>query len=127
MENRSDLESRLDQIESVLKMLLVSTVLNKDVEEKLRRESEQKARSLLEPLGFLNIRLNCIENDFYVFVGLDKNKSLKSIKEMYLQAEKLLDGIKIVFVFEQLSQKRKNIFENSRISYCVVGGEIRIF
>lgn len=127
MENRSDLESRLDQIESVLKMLLVSTVLNKDVEEKLRRESEQKARSLLELLGFLNIRLNCIENDFYVFVGLDKNKSLKSIKEMYLQAEKLLDGIKIVFVFEQLSQKRKNIFENSRISYCVVGGEIRIF
>ena len=125
---KETVENRLDNIEEILKMLLVSSVLGScsDVD-KIQENILCQFRDTLAGLGFYNVRMNYIENRYYIFAEIDANETLKSIKSCYTLASELLDSIKLVLVFNKLHAKRKKALEEAEISYYLQSGEMRIF
>ena len=124
---KETVETRLDNIEEILKMLLVSSVLGSSDVDKIQENIISQFRETLDGLGIYNARMNYIENRYYIFAEIDANETLKSIKSCYTQASDLLGGIKLVLVFEKLHVKRKKALEDAEISYYLQSGEMRIF
>lgn len=124
---KETVETRLDNIEEILKMLLVSSVLGSSDVDKIQENIISQFRETLAGLGIYNGRMNYIENRYYIFAEIDANETLKGIKSSYTQASDLLDGIKLVLVFEKLHVKRKKALEDAEISYYLQSGEMRIF
>jgi hypothetical protein len=124
---KETIETRLDNIEEVLKMLLVNSVLGSSDIEKIQENILCQCRNTLSGLGIYNVRMNYIENKYYIFAEIDANETLKNIKNCYAQACELLDDIKLVFVFEKLHAKRKKALEDAGVSYYLQNGEMRIF
>ena len=117
---------KLDNIENVLKMLLINSVINEDSNQALIKDIINKIRGQIEPLGLKNLRINCIEGHNYLFANLEINE-LKRIREIYNASSELLGEIKLVLVYEKLPTKRKKALEKSGISFCITSsGEIRI-
>ena len=124
---KETVETRLDNIEEILKMLLVNSVLGSSDVEKIQENILCQFRDALSGLGINNIRTNYIENKYYIFAEIDANETLKNIKNCYAQACELLGDIKLVFVFEKLHSKRKKALEDAGVSYYLHSGEMRIF
>ena len=124
---KETVETRLDNIEEILKMLLVNSVLGSSDVEKLQENILCQFRDALSGLGIYNVRMNYIENRYYIFAEIDANETLKNIKNCYAQACELLEEIKLVFVFERLHAKRKKSLEDAGVSYYLQNGEMRIF
>ncbi len=124
---KENVESRLDNIEGLLKMLLVNNVLRSSEIDKIQENILNSIRDRLNMFGMENLRLNYIEDKYYVFAEIDENETLKNIKNNYLKASDSLDDIKLVLVFEKLHPKRKKAFEEVKISFYVKSGEMRIY
>jgi hypothetical protein len=122
-----NIESRLENIEEILKMLLVNSVLGSGEIDKIQENILNSIRDRLIMFGMENLRLNYIEDKYYIFAEIDENETLKNIKNNYLQACDFLDDIKLVLVFEKLHAKRKKAFEEAKISFYVKSDEMRIF
>lgn len=120
-----EIVTKLDNIEEVLKMLLVNNVYDREVD-KIQESILCKAREVLEPYGLTNIRLNYIEKKYYIFAELKEN-SLNNIKSIYSDITVLLEDIKLVLSYEKLHPKRKQAFADANISFSIKDGEIRIF
>jgi len=124
---KEDIEKRLENIEEILRLLLINSVLGSNETDGIQEKVLNDARELLTPLGMKNLRLNYIENECYIFAEIDEADTLKMIKSNYNQATSLLNEIKLVLTFEKLHPKRKKSFEEASISYHIKGGETRIF
>lgn len=124
---KETVEARLDNIEEILKMLLVNSVLGSSDVEKIQENILCQIRDVLLGFGIYNIRMNYIEKKYYIFAEISEDKSLKDIKKIYIQARELLGDIKLVLVFDKVHPKRKKSFEEAKISYYVKNGEIRIY
>jgi hypothetical protein len=124
---KETVETRLDNIEEILKMLLINSVLGSSDVDKIQENILCGFRDSLTTFGMKNLRMNYIEKRYYLFAEIDANETLKNVKNNYMQACKLLDDIKLVLVFEKLHAKRKKAFEESGISYYIKNGEMRIF
>ncbi len=122
-----NIESRLENIEEILKMLLVNSVLGSSEIDKIQENILNSIRDRLIMFGMENLRLNYIEDKYYIFAEIDENETLKNIKNNYLQACDFLDDIKLVLVFEKLRAKRKKAFEEAKISFYIKSDEMRIF
>lgn len=125
--NKETVEARLDNMEEILKMLLVNSVLGSSDVEKIQENILCQFRDALSGLGIYNVRMNYIENKYYIFAEIDANETLNNIRNCYAQACEFLDDIKLVFVFEKLHAKRKKALEEAGISYYLQTGEMRIF
>lgn len=123
---KENVETRLDNIEEILKMLLVNSVLGSS-EDKIQENILNGVRDSLLLFGMENLRLNYIEDKYYIFAEIDENETLKNIKKNYVNACDFLGDVKLVLVFEKLHVKRKKVLEESKISYYVYNGELRIF
>lgn len=121
------IETRLDNIEEILKMLLINSVLENDGIDKIQESILNGISDSLASFGMKNFRLNYIENKYYLFAEINESESLKNIKRYYEQACSILDDIKLVLVFEKLHFKRKKAFEESKVSFYIKNGEMRIF
>ena len=118
---------KLDNIESILKMLLINDVINEDSEQALIRDILNNIREQMEPLGLLDLRINCIEGRYYIFANLENN-DLKRIRKIYTSSSELLGDFKLVLVYEKLPTRRKQALEKSGISfYNTSSGEIKIY
>ena len=124
---KEDVETRLDNIEEILKMLLINSVLGSSGVEKIKENALNEYRDRLSIFGMKNLRVNYIEEKYYLFVEIDTDETLKSIKSNYVQACTLLDKMKLVLVFDKLHAKRKKAFDESGISYYIKSGEMKIF
>ena len=124
---KENIESRLDNIEEILKMLLVNSVLESNEINKIKESILNSLRDKMVNLGIGNLRLNYIEDKYYVFAEINENETLKNIRNKYLLACDLVGDLKVVLVFEKLHSKRKKAFEESKISFYVRNGEMRIF
>ena len=124
---KENLESRLDNIEEILKMLLVNSVLGSSEINKIQENILNGVRDILFAFGMENLRLNYIEDKYYIFAEIDENETLKNIKSNYSQACDFLDNVKLVLAFEKLHVKRKRAFEEAKISFYIKSGEMRIF
>lgn len=124
---KDTIESRLANIEEILKMLLANSVLGSSDIEKLQENILCQFRDFFSEMGLYNVRMNYIENNYYIFAEIDANETLKNIKNRYAQACELLNDIKLVFVFEKLHAKRKKALEDAGVSYYLQSGEMRIF
>lgn len=125
--SKPDIETRLDNIEELLKLLLVNSVLESGEMEKAQESLLIHAREILSPMGYNNFRLYFIEREFYIFVEIEPSDSLSRIRRNYYQAADMLDGIRIVLTFNKLHPRRKKSFEDSKISYYIQDDEMRIF
>lgn len=118
---------KLDNIECVLKMLLINSVINEDLNQALIKDIINNLKERLEPLGLRNLRINCIEGHNYLFANLEINE-LKKIRKIYATSSELLGEIKLVLVYEKLSAKRKQALEKSRISFYITSSnETKIY
>ena len=124
---KENIESRLDNIEEILKMLLVDSVIGHSEIDRLQSDILYNFRDNLLKLGMNNLRLNFIEDRYYLFAEVDNREGLKNIKRNYNRASSLTDEIKIVLVFEKIDVRRKTLLEESKISFYVKGGEMKIF
>ncbi len=119
--------SRLDNIEAVLKMLLIDNVLGKNEIERMQEDIIKNAEAVFLPLGMKNPHLYYIEQKYYVFVEVDNACSLKDIKNNYFKSCELLPDLKIVLSFNNINVKRKQALENSKISFFIANGEMKIY
>lgn len=124
---KETIESRLDNIEEILKMLLVNSVLGSSNIEKIQENILGQFRDVLSGLGIYNVRMNYIENKYFLFAEIDEAETLKDVKKHYEQACEVLDDVKLVLVFDKLHAKRKKAFDDAGISYYIQDGEIRIY
>lgn len=122
-----EIASRLDNIEEILKLLLIQSVLTNSEIERIQENTISKVGDILLPLGMKNPRLNYIEGHYYIFVEPNNTDTLKKIKNHYIQAKELIPDMKIVLAFEMLHSKRKKAFEDAKISYYITKGEMKIF
>ncbi|MBO5470048.1 MAG: hypothetical protein J6A03_09970 [Lachnospiraceae bacterium] len=119
--------NKLDNIEEILKMLLINSVICDDASQESIHNVLNEVRNELELLGMRNIRINNIEGNNYVFAKFKMN-DLRKIREVYKVASELLGNIKLVFVFERLTTKRRQALEKSKISFYIESsGEMRIY
>lgn len=101
-----DIASRLDDIEELLKMLLMHSVLGNSESERTQENILNKVRNILLPLGIINPRLYYIEEHYYVLAEIDTTNTLNEIKNHYIQANELI-SMKIVLAFDKLHPRRK--------------------
>lgn len=125
--NEKELSERLQAIEEVLKLLMVNSVLNGTEIDRLRRETLDKARERLAPLGYNSLRLNYIEDQYYIFADADSSESASMIRKKYFSAIDALGDNKFVLVFDKLNGKTKKAIEDSGVSYAIIGSSIKIF
>ena len=125
--NENELLERLQSIENVLKVLMVNSVLNGTEIDRLRRETLDKARTRLEPFDFKNLRLNYIEDKYFIFAESDSTDSASVIRKKYFIAQEALGGEKLVLVFDKLNSKTKKAIEDSEISYFIPDKTLKIF
>ena len=83
---KENIESRLDNIEEILKMLLVNSVLESNEIDKIKESILNSLRDKMVNLGIGNLRLNYIEDKYYVFAEINENETLKNIRNKYLLA-----------------------------------------
>lgn len=121
------MNQRIENIENILKMLLVNNVLNNDTIEMLKEEMKVKYEPLFLSLGLCNIRFNYIENAYYIFAEVGEKTSLKEIKRIAKQIDTEIKEVRFVFSFDKLNSKRKKSLEEAEISYCISNGEMKIF
>lgn len=121
------IEKRLENIEELLKMMLVNNVLWEDNVENISEQVILAAKDVLLPLGLRNIRLNYIENQNYIFAEIDLDNKLSAIKKIYTEACNRMAGVKVVLAFDKLHAKRKASFDEAKISYYIKGGEAKFF
>ena len=121
------LSERLQAIEDVLKILMVNSVLNGSEIDRLRRETLEKARTRLKPFEFKSLRLNYIEDEYFIFAESDSKDSASAIRKKYFAAQETLGDEKLVLVFDKLNAKTRMAIEDSRISYCIAGEALKIF
>lgn len=124
---KESIETRLDNIEEILKMLLANSVLGSVDTDKIQENILSGIRDSLSAFGMENLRLNYIEGKYYIFAETSEDDTLKKIKKNYAQACDFLDDIKLVLVFEKIHAKRKQAFEDSKVSFYIKSGEMRIF
>ena len=62
-----NIESRLENIEEILKMLLVNSVLGSSEIDKIQENILNSIRDRLIMFGMENLRLNYIEDKYYIF------------------------------------------------------------
>lgn len=125
--NEKELSERLQAIEEVLKLLMVNSVLNGTEIDRLRRETLDKARERLAPFGYNSLRLNYIEDQYYIFADADSSESASTIRKKYFSALDALGDNKFVLVFDKLNGKTKKAIEDSEVSFCLVGKMLKIF
>ena len=125
--NENELLERLQSIENVLKVLMVNSVLNGTEIDRLRRETLDIARNRLEPFEFSNLRLNYIEDKYFIFAESNSNDSASVIRKKYFAAQEALGGEKLVLVFDKLNSKTKKAIEDSEISYFIPDKTLKIF
>ena len=125
--NENELLERLQSIENVLKVLMVNSILNGTEIDRLRREALDKARTRLEPFDFSNLRLNYIEDKYFIFAESKSTDSASVIRKKYFAAQEALGGEKLVLVFDKLNSKTKKAIEDSEISYFIAGKTLKIF
>lgn len=125
--NENELLERLQSIENVLKVLMVNSVLNGTEIDRLRRETLDIARNRLEPFDFSNLRLNYIEDKYFIFAESNSNDSASVIRKKYFAAQEALGGEKLVLVFDKLNSKTKKAIEDSEISYFIPDKTLKIF
>lgn len=125
--NEEELKNKLDNIEQILKMLVISSVLKEEEIDTIQKNVVEKTSDVLMPLGMKNPRLHFIESKYYLFIEMENIDSLNKIKATYIQASQLITNMKVVLVFDKLHSKRKKSFEDAKISYCISNGEIHIF
>ena len=125
--NEKELLERLQSIENVLKVLMVNSVLNGTEIDRLRRETLEKVKRRLKPFDFTNLRLNYIEDEYFIFAESDSSESASAIRKKYFAAQEILGGEKLVLVFDRLNGKTKRAIEDSEISYFIAGETLKIF
>jgi len=125
--NEKELLERLQSIENVLKVLMVNSVLNGTEIDRLRRETLEKVKRRLKPFDFTNLRLNYIEDEYFIFAESDSSESASVIRKKYFAAQEILGGEKLVLVFDRLNGKTKRAIEDSEISYFIAGETLKIF
>ena len=125
--NEKELLERLQSIENVLKVLMVNSVLNGTEIDRLRRETLDKVKRRLKPFDFTNLRLNYIEDEYFIFAESDSSESASAIRKKYFAAQEVLGGEKLVLVFDRLNGKTKRAIEDSEISYFIAGETLKIF
>lgn len=81
---KKTVENRLDNIEGILKRLLVSRVLGSSDVDKIQENILCQFRDTLAELGLYNVRMNYIENRYYIFAEIDVNETLKNVKSCYM-------------------------------------------
>lgn len=121
-----DVITRLDNIEEILKMLLVNSIYESE-KDKLQENILNGIIEIGKFYGLNNLRLNCIENRYYLFAEFEESVSLNNIKKIYREVSGMLSDLKLVLVFEKLHPKRKKAFEDESISFCVNSDEMRIY
>lgn len=121
-----DVITRLDNIEEILKMLLVNSVYESE-KDKLQENILNGIREIGQSYGLSNLRLNCIENRYYFFAEFEESVSLNNIKKIYREVSEMLSDLKLVLVFDKLHPKRKKAFEDACISFFENSGEMRIY
>lgn len=89
--NKETVEARLDNIEEILKMLLINSVLGSSDVEKIQENILCQFRDALSGLGIYNVRMNYIENKYYIFAEIDANETLNNIRNCYAQACEFID------------------------------------
>lgn len=122
-----EINNKLENIEDLLKMLLVNSLLEDSETERIMGNALQDINKVLEPIGFYNIRLNNIENQYYVFAELREKCSAQSIIKMYQTVLSALDGIKLVIVFDKLHSNTKKSLENNKVSIYERNREMHIY
>lgn len=125
--NEKELLERLQSIENVLKVLMVNSVLNGTEIDRLRRETLEKVKRRLKTFDFTNLRLNYIEDEYFIFAESDSSESASAIRKKYFAAQEILGGEKLVLVFDRLNGKTKRAIEDSEISYFIAGETLKIF
>lgn len=121
------IESRLDGIEELLKMLLINSVIDKNDIEETQKNILKDLEEPLQKLKITNLRFNYIEGKYYLFAETDENLSLKAVKANYEKARAILTDNKLVLVFDKMHSKRKEAFNEAKISYWVNNGEARFY
>lgn len=120
-----EIAKRLDNIEEILRMLLISNVLN-DSADRILNDSLEKVKKIIEPYGLEKARWNNIEGKYFIFAELHDRISGKKIVEMYEILSEKLKKIKLVIVFEHLHFKTKQVLEQHSISYYV-DGKLKVY
>lgn len=126
-EKENGIFDRLDNIEKILKMLLVNNVLGRDEISKIQENVLKDVEGFLLSLNMKNPKLYYIEDKYYIFVKVEENSSIKTIKNNYNKAREFISEMKIVLVFDKIYAKRKKALEDSKISFYIDNGEMRIF
>lgn len=121
------LQKRLENIESLLNLLLINAISNENEIEKIQEDTVKKLEEIITPLNLFHIRLNYIEKHYYVFAEIDSSASLNEIRSTYAKATSIIKEMKFVLVFEKLYSRRKKALDDSKISYYVKNGELKIY
>lgn len=127
MGKEAEICNKLNSIEEILKMLLVNSVFCDSEIERMKKNILDAIKKILEPYGFSDIRLNYIENEYYVFAELYDKTSAKNILKIYNLVSEKLDGVKLVLVFDKLHFNTKKALEKYNVSLYERNGEMRIF
>lgn len=122
-----NIDNRLENIEEILKMLLINSVLNGDEIERLKSDLLSQAREFLSNIGLSNIRLNYIEGKNYIFAEIEGDDSLPQIRRIFEEIRENMASINVVLVFDRLHHRRRKAMEEEKISYYLKNGEMRIF
>ena len=118
---------RLDNIEEILKMLLINSVIEAE-NEKLQENILNSVREYAATKGLTNLRINQIEKRCYLFAELVDCETLNEIKKRYFEvSEKLGENLRLVLVYETIHSRRKKAFEDAGISFYLTSGELKVY
>jgi len=108
-------------------MLLVNSVLDSTKFDGIEKETKQALVDMLKTVGIDDYNFYTVDNQNLMFVYLDSEISLKTIREIYQNITEVLNEIRVVLVFDKINGSRKKKFEEEKISFSVRNKEIKVF
>ncbi|MGO5053946.1 hypothetical protein ACTQ6A_15795 [Lachnospiraceae bacterium LCP25S3_G4] len=126
-ESTNMLNKRLDNIESLLKLLLVNNLVD-DLKNECVQVSNlsNESKKLITEYGFEVENQQEINGTIFTYITVPVNKKFSTKDILKIDSEVKLYEIKPIYLFENLNgmQRKKLIQED--ISFCIIGRETHI-
>ena len=125
---KNSLDARLDQIEEMLRLLLLGNVMNQmdDVEGEGHIEEEDDLTKFLSNYDFSTYKREAFGDNIAIYIMMNNKPKMKDIREARSLFHSHFINVIPVFVFDKINGMQKKKMEEEKISFYVIGREVHI-
>ena len=125
---KNSLDARLDQIEEMLRLLLLGNVMNQmdEVEGEGHIEEEDDLTKFLSNYDFSTYKREAFGDNIAIYIMMNNKPKMKDIREARSLFHSHFINVIPVFVFDKINGMQKKKMEEEKISFYVIGREVHI-